>query len=167
MSALPSKADIPGRSACPLCANSGHSAYSITSSARASSDSRTAKREWLRREPTSVRKSVNTPVPQFLYFVRCVRQYSSGTCGIASSNTGAITFGRYFKMTSIRSPPLCSRVQSTFVSHLNRVFWLFYSNFIISHLVYIKGFSVCVQAQIICAKNLSIAVTPNVFYWIT
>ena len=129
--------------------------------------SSTATREWLRREPTSVHKSVNTPVPEFLYFARCKRQYSSGTCGIASSNTGAIPFGRYFKMTSIWSPPLCSRVQSTFVSDLNRVLWLFYSNFIISHLVYIKGFSVCVQAQIICAKNLSIPITPYVFYWIT
>ena len=70
-------------------------------------------------------------------------------------------------MTSIWSPPLCSRVQPTFVSHLNRLFWLSHSNFIISYLVYIKGFSVCVQAQIICAKNLSIAITPYVFYWIT
>jgi len=115
----------------------------------------------------SVHKSVNTPVPEFLYFAGCIRQYSSRTCGITSSNTGAITFGRYFKMTSIWSPPLGSRVQSTFVSHLNRVFWLFYSDFIISYLVYIKGFSVCVQAQIICAKNLSITITPYVFYWIT
>jgi hypothetical protein len=112
-------------------------------------------------------KSVNAPVPEFLYFARCIRQYSSGTCGIASSNTCAITFGRHFKMTSIWSPPLCSRVQSTFVSHLNRVFWLFYSNFIISLLVYIKSFSVRVQAQIVCAKNLSITITPYVFYWIT
>ena len=53
------------------------------------------------------------------------------------------------------------------MSHRNRVFWLFYSHFIVSYLVYIKGFSVCVQAQIICAKNLSITITPYVFYWIT
>ena len=53
--------------------------------------------EWLRREPTSVHKSVNTPVPEFLYFAGCIRQYSSGTCGIAPSNTGAITFGRYLQ----------------------------------------------------------------------
>src|SRR4030095_4969242 len=110
-------------------------------------------------------ESVNTPVPELLYFARCIRQYSSG--GIAPSNTGAITVGRYFEVTSIWSPPLCSGVQSTFVSHLNRVFWLFYSHFVISYLVYIKGFTMCVQAQIICAKNFSIAVTPYVFYWIT
>ena len=86
---------------------------------------------------------------------------------IAPRNTGAITFGRYFEVTSIWSPPLCSGVQSTFVSHLNRVFWLFYSHFVISYLVYIKSFTICVQAQIICAENFSIAVTPYVFYWIT
>ena len=112
-------------------------------------------------------KSVNTPIPELLYFAGRIRQYSSVSGGIASSNAGAITFGRDFKMTGIGSPPLCSRVQPTLVRHLNRALGLLYSNFIISHLVYIKSFSVCVQAQIICAKNLSIVITPYVFYRIT
>ena len=39
MSALPPKADmVQCNSACPLCANSGHGAHSITSSARANSE---------------------------------------------------------------------------------------------------------------------------------
>jgi hypothetical protein len=115
----------------------------------------------------SLDKSVNAPVPKLLYFAGRIRQYSSVSGDIAASDAGAITFGRHFKMTSIGCPPLCSRVQPTFVRHLNCAFGLLYSNFIISNLVYIKSFSVCVQAQIICAKNLSIIITPYVFYRIT
>src|SRR5262245_42783459 len=76
--------------------------------------------EWLRRK-SAADKSVNTPVPELLYFVGHIREYS---WGIASSDTGAVTFGWHFKMTSIWSPPLGSGVQSTLVSHLNRMLWL-------------------------------------------